>query len=56
MHVVCLLGTAGLECCSKKWVSTHYITPEDQRRIDDMETAQCSNTHAEEWPFIDASW
>ena len=27
LHASNSMATAGLECCSKKWVSTHYITP-----------------------------
>lgn len=43
---------AGPKCCSEKWVSTHYMTPEDIYRIDDIEGAKCCDTFPAEWPHF----
>jgi glycoprotein-N-acetylgalactosamine 3-beta-galactosyltransferase len=43
---------AGPTCCSQSWVSTHYITPEDMYRLDDLEGAQCCDTFPTEWPHL----
>lgn len=45
---------AGPDCCSVKWAASHYMTPEDQRRIDDLEFAQCGSTFPKEWPHLEA--
>eukprot|EP00041_Stephanoeca_diplocostata_P021214 m.489409 g.489409 ORF g.489409 m.489409 type:complete len:679 (-) comp21767_c0_seq1:154-2190(-) len=44
------LAIAGPGCCSKQWIATHYSTPEELYRMDDMESAKCADTMPTEWP------
>lgn len=31
----------GLECCSKHWVGTHYVPPEEMRQLEDLHSVGC---------------
>jgi len=39
----------GSDCCSDRWVASHYVSRYDMYRLNELEEAQCT-LHVEEWP------
>ena len=39
----------GSECCSERWVASHYVSRWDMYRLNELEEAQC-RLHPSEWP------
>ena len=42
----------GKACCSRQWVSTHYMKPQDMEHIENLKYARCNHT-SERYPFLD---
>lgn len=41
----------GRECCSKKWIGTHYIDPPALYQLDDLEASNCVSD-PDQWPYL----
>ena len=39
----------GSDCCSDRWVASHYVSLHDMYRLNELEEAKCL-LHVEEWP------
>ena len=39
----------GPDCCSERWVASHYVRYDDMYRMDNLERLQCP-LHLSEWP------
>jgi glycoprotein-N-acetylgalactosamine 3-beta-galactosyltransferase len=37
----------GRECCSKRWIGTHYVAPEDMRQLEDLHAMGCEGAGAD---------
>jgi glycoprotein-N-acetylgalactosamine 3-beta-galactosyltransferase len=31
----------GKQCCSKRWIGTHYVPPEEMRQLEDLHAIGC---------------
>lgn len=41
----------GLDCCSTRWVSAHYLQPEEIYMLDKLEQGVCV-PDLERWPYL----
>eukprot|EP00040_Diaphanoeca_grandis_P004217 m.27612 g.27612 ORF g.27612 m.27612 type:complete len:700 (-) comp15777_c0_seq1:1951-4050(-) len=51
-YKMCPNVSAGPGCCSARWVASHYHTPEDIYRMDDLQSAHCIDSYPSEWPHL----